>query len=191
MKYKTIMLNIVTYAQLAKAKAIMRKKLGKKIGFNDTISELISGRLEFLEIDEKLKDFIARFAENSGAFPFVKGIMLFGSVAKGTYNEYSDIDLLILTKSKKSEDTGKIMKIITDMKGEAYELMDKGLPSLLNPIFIDANDIASFRSFYLDIADYGVILYEDGNSLSSFIYSLKRKSHTRENMNGVEVLTWQ
>ena len=175
MRYKTIMLDADSYAKLAKVKSIVRKRLGRKVGFNGAISELISSRFEFLDIDEGLKDFISKFAEKISAFPFVRGVMLFGSVAKGAYNEYSDIDLLILTESKKGEDTAKIIRTITGMREESYRLMDRNLPSLVNPVFLHADDIKAFRPFYLDLADYGVILYEKGHQLSDFVYSLKRK----------------
>lgn len=190
MKYKTIMLDADSYAKLAKVKAVMRKRLGRKIGFNGAISELISGRFEFLEIDDELKGFISRFAEKASTFPFVLGVMLFGSVAKGSYNEYSDIDILILTRSKKGEDMDIVMKTIAGMKDEGYRLMDRNLPSLVSLVFLDLKDIKAFRPFYLDLADYGIILYEEGHLLSDFVYSLKRKKHVRENIDNVEVLTW-
>jgi predicted nucleotidyltransferase len=190
MKYKTIMLDIESYSKLASARDKVRKRLGKKLSFNETILALVSGQLEFAEIDDALKDFITRFVENVADLDFVIGAVLFGSVAKGTYNRYSDIDILLLVKSKNRETANKILSKITEMRKESYSLMDKDLPSLINPVIIEVNDMEEFRPFYLDVADYGIILYERGRRLSKFIYALKRMKHVRENVHGLEVLTW-
>lgn len=190
MKYKTIMLDVNSFAKLARAKEILRRKSGRKISFNDLVMELMANRLEFADIEDALKDLITRFIEKIAELDFVQGVMLFGSVANGTYNEYSDIDVLIVTKSGGKGEMGRIMAIASSMKDEERALMERRLPSLISPMVLDTKDLETFRPLYLDLADYGIILYEKGHLLSDFISTLKKKAHRREQEGNVEVLTW-
>jgi predicted nucleotidyltransferase len=190
MRYKTIMLGIDSYAKLARAKEAFRKASGLKLSFSDIILELISKNLDFLPIEGELKAFIKKFVDGISASEEVEGILLFGSVAKGTYDKYSDIDILVVTKHKKGKMLEKLLAATKSLKGDSEKLMSLNLPSLINPIILDESDLKRFRPFYFDFADYGVILYERGGILSDFTSSLKRLKHKREIINNVEVLTW-
>lgn len=190
MKYKTVMLDMESYAKLSDAKRALRKKSGLKISFRDLILDLIGRRLDFAPVDDRLKIYIERFVAEMSRLESMEGILLFGSVAKCTYNEYSDIDIVVLVRHGKVNAIRKALTAVKSMKKEGGKLMELGLPSLINPIVLDLDDIKAFRSFYFDFADYGIILYERGAVLSDFIYSLKWKRHKREFVNNVEVLTW-
>ena len=190
MRYKTVMLDLESYAKLLDAKRAMRKKSGLKISFRDLILDLVGRRLDFAPIDEKLKIYIEGFIAKIGRLENVEGAILFGSVAKGTYNEYSDIDIVIFVNQDKADVMRKALDIAKGMKGEGEKLMEMGLPSLINLVVLDAKDMKAFRPFYFDFADYGIILYERGVALSNFVYSLKWRKHKRELIDNVEVLTW-
>lgn len=190
MKYKTIMLNLNSYSRLASAKDTLSKRLGIGISFNDLILELVSSRLEFLDINDELKGYIGRFVDRIKGLDYVLGALLYGSAAKGAYNEYSDIDVLVLTKQTGKGHLAELMSIAASMKEDAGKLMDKGLPSLISPILLSVEDLKTFRPFYLDVADYGVVLYEKEYVLSDFIYKIKKIRHKRELINNAEVLTW-
>ncbi|MEM3572359.1 MAG: nucleotidyltransferase domain-containing protein [Candidatus Micrarchaeaceae archaeon] len=179
-----------SYAKLARIREALRKKSGLKLSFRDVILELINERLESAQIDDRLRRFIERVVAALAAIEGIEGVLLFGSVAKGTYNEYSDIDLLVVVKHKNRKTIEKIFSAVSSLDEESKELMNLGLPSLVSPIILDEDEIKVFRPFYFDLADYGLVLYERGRVLSDFIRSMKWTTHRREVVNGVEVVTW-
>ncbi len=190
MRYKTIMLDTNSYAKLASAKEAMRRKSGLKLSFEDLILDLIGRRLELSPIDGRLKRYIEKAAFEISELDGIDGILLFGSVAKGTYNKDSDIDLAIFTKSKKLDVLEKVMSIKGALSNEAISLMKLSVPHSLSPIVLDREDAKTFKPFYFDLADYGIILYEKANAVSKFIDSMKWKKHRREVVKGAEVITW-
>ena len=83
------------------------------------------------------------------------------------------------------------MDIVARLSEDESELMKKGLPSFISPVLLSVDELRKFRPFYLDLADYGVILYERDHFLSDFIYETKRIRHKRELINNTEVLLWK
>jgi len=191
MKYKTIMLNVDSYVRLADAKAALARRMGVSLSFNDLILELVSKNLDFLDIDEGLKSHIAKFADKVKELDYVLGILLFGSVAKETSGENSDIDVLVLVRPGGKGHLAKLIDIAASLREDESKLMEKGLPSFISPILLSVDELRKFRPFYLDLADYGVILYEKDHLLSNFIYETKRIKHKRELINNTEVLAWR
>lgn len=190
MRYKTIMLDANSYAKLASAKRSIRKKSGLKLSFEDLILDLIGRRLELASMDERLKRFIEMAALKISDLSGVEGILLFGSVAKGAYNKYSDIDLAVVTGNKKLDTLEQVIAIKNGLSDGAMTLMKLGLPHSLSPIVLDIKDTGMFKPFYFDIADYAIILYERGDAASKFVDSVKWRKHRREIINGAEVITW-
>jgi predicted nucleotidyltransferase len=191
MQYKTIMLDREGYARLAQAKRVLRRRSGLKLSFNDVIGELAGHRLEFSDMDEELRAYIMEFAGKAAKLEQVEGVLLFGSVAKGTYNEYSDIDVLIVAGDGKVVVLKEILGLTAGLARRGRKLMERGMPSLISPVILNARDLREFRPFYFDFADYGMILYERNNILTDFIYSIRKMKHRRESVNNVEVITWQ
>lgn len=190
MKYKTIMLDINGYSRLAEAKEALGKRMGITLSFNDMILELVSKNPDFLNIDDGMKDYISGFVDAMKGFDYVVGVLLFGSVAKESFGEHSDIDVLVLTKPGGKGHLAEIMDKASGNKEGGDKLMERGLPSLISPVILSVDDLKTFRPFYLDLADYGVVLYEKGHILSDFIYGIRRMRHKRESINNAEVLVW-
>lgn len=190
MRYKTIMLDLNSYAKLASAKEAMRKKSGLKLSFEDLILDLIGRNLELAPMDERLKLFIKKASLAISELPRVDGILLFGSVAKGAYNRYSDIDLAIFTSGKKLASLKRVIALKKSLSDGAIALMKLNLPHALSPIVLDKGDTGTFKPFYFDLADFGIILYERGGRVSDFVNSIKWKEHRRQIVKGVEVINW-
>ena len=191
MKYKTIMLSLSGYARLARAKKVFSDRIGLELSFNEFVSEMLCNNIEFLDIDDKLKSYIAGFVDKVSLLDGVRGVLIFGSIPKGTYNENSDIDLLVVVKSGSNGMLGKIDEIAYSMHKEGTALMSANLPSLINPIVINEKNLMAFRPLYFDIADYGVVLYEKGHVLTDMIYAFKKRKHSRQVVDNMEVLTWE
>ena len=190
MRYKTIMLGRASYAKLASAKRNLRKKSGQKLSFEDLISDIIDRKLDLAPMDDRLKKFIEKVAFTLSEINGVDGVLLFGSVAKGTYNQNSDIDIAVFTRSNKLETLHGITTLKGDLSKDSIALLKLGLPHAISPIVLDNSDIKTFKPFYFDLADYGMILYEKGKTVSDFVDSMKWKDHRREVIRGAEVITW-
>lgn len=190
MRYKTIMLGTNGYAKLASAKRAMRKKSGLKLSFEDLILDLIGSNLDLAPMDERLKLFIKKASLAMSELPKVDGILLFGSVAKGTYNQYSDIDIAIFTSGKKLASLKQVIALKKSLSADAITLMKLNLPHALSPIVLDKEDTRIFKPFYFDLADFGIILYERGDRVSDFVNSMKWKEHRRQIVKGIEVVNW-
>lgn len=188
-KYKTIMLDLESYAKLSNAKDELSKRTGRSISFNEFILELVSKRLEFLEADDSLRQFLAKLSSRLGSIGCVEGVLLFGSVAKGSYRGDSDIDILVLTKD--GSGYREIMGALKGMRSDVEALSEKGLPHLVCPVVLGIDDTKQFKPIYLDMSDHGIILYERGAVLTNFLRSISGIRHRRTLVDGVEVLTWQ
>lgn len=191
MKYKTIMLSLSGYARLASAKKAFSNRVNLELSFNEFVSETLCNNIKFLNIDDRLRLYINRFVDKVSQMDGVLGVLLFGSVPKGTYHENSDIDLLVVVKSRSNGMLKKIDEIASSMREEGAALMSANLPSLINPIIVNENNLTEFRPFYFDIADYGVVLHEKGYVLTDLVYAFKKRKHSRQVVDNMEVLTWE
>lgn len=192
MEHKTVMLDAGSYARLAHAKAELRRRSGLKISFNDVINELVGRNIESLSIDNMLKRYITEFAEKAGSLEYVLGVLLYGSVARNTFGKYSDIDVMVMTKTHSWKQYEELRAIASELeKRHGASLFGRGLPSLISFVILDVDDLKKFRPFHLDLADYGVVLYERGGALRDFIYAMEGIKHWREHINGAEVLRWK
>ncbi|MCW1301716.1 MAG: nucleotidyltransferase domain-containing protein, partial [Candidatus Parvarchaeota archaeon] len=63
------------------------------MSFNDLIMYLSSKNIGFLNIEKELKGYILAFANKLEGIESMRGAVLFGSVARGTYTKDSDIDI--------------------------------------------------------------------------------------------------
>lgn len=188
---KTIMIDLSLYSRLAQAKSILSSKAERKLTFSDLFREFLAYRIDLLDIDKRLKDYITLFSEQLSSLREVIGAILFGSVAKGTFNENSDIDVMILMGNLNNNPIQRTMEIIKNVKEEGIALMNEGLPSLINPLFLTREEIATIRPIFFDIVDYGICLFERGDQISRFRFSVNKVKRKRENVNKIEVLTWQ
>ncbi len=188
---KTIMVDLTLYSRLLNAKSILSSRSKKKQTFSDLFRELLAFRIDLLDIDRRLKNYITGFSEQLSTLGGVMGAILFGSVAKGSFNENSDIDIMILVDTLENNHIQRTLEIIKGMKEESIALMNERLPSLINPLFLSQEEITTIRPIFFDIVDYGICLFERWDKISSFRYSVNRVKRKRESINNIEVLTWQ
>lgn len=78
----------------------------------------------------KLDDILKQLKEFFKKIPEIKEVYLFGSVAKGDYLPWSDIDLLIL-----SEDPQKVRQVVSSFLNEIF--VNEGV--LISAIFDNIN----------------------------------------------------
>jgi len=107
-------------------------------------------------------------------------IILFGSVARGKWNNESDIDLFIIFSNKSSIRTtinNQLTKIISDYERKSKLKNSKGdrLFSTIQDISLLLKDLHTFRTIFYDIAMDGIILFDRNHLGDQFLRKIKKR----------------
>ena len=107
-------------------------------------------------------------------------IILFGSVARGKWNNESDIDLFIIFSNKSSIKTAinnQLTKIISDYERKSKLKNSKGdrLYSTIQDISLLLKDLHTFRTIFYDIAMDGIILFDINQTGFNFLRKIKKR----------------
>lgn len=107
-------------------------------------------------------------------------IILFGSVARGKWNNESDIDLFIIFSNKSSIKTAinnQLTKIISDYERKSKLKNSKGdrLFSTIQDISLLLKDLHTFRTLFYDIAMDGIILFDSNQTGFHFLRKIKKR----------------
>ncbi len=107
-------------------------------------------------------------------------IILFGSVARGKWNNESDIDLFIIFTNKSSLRTtinNRLTKIISDYERKSKLRSSKGdrLFSTIQDISLVLEDLHTFRTVFYDIAMDGIILFDRNQTGFHFLKKIKKR----------------
>ena len=193
MDYKTLLLNGKAYGKISRAKEVLSNRLKENLSFSDVINETLGKSVEFLDVEGDLKAYVRAFAEAMGKQEGILGVMLFGSVAKGIHKQYSDIDMFIVAgdKEEKIEILECVSKTEKKLESQGRLLFNKGLPSSISPLIRRKEELNSFQPIYLDLLDYGVVLYDYADTLRGFLDKSRQMKHKREYTQFGEVVRWQ
>ena len=106
-------------------------------------------------------------------------IILFGSLARGTVKEYSDIDLLVVADPIPQDysDRVKIVsRIIDEVGGVRLKLWrDKGIYPLIDVILLNRDEAKLSHPFYLDMVRDAIIIYDKDSFMEKRIDSIRRR----------------
>ena len=110
----------------------------------------------------------------------LKGVLLFGSVARGDWDESSDMDLLIVLDGLDGGRRGElreVLKLESELRGtrEHAEAMAKGFLPSIEVYPLAADDAKHFRRLYLDALTEGIVLFERDGFLHRLIEAFKRR----------------
>ncbi len=190
-KYKQTLLDKNAYNALVDAKAMIQTKSNKKVTFSDVINEFIKKKVNFLKLDMDIQNYILTFVDQVKQDKNVLGIMLFGSIARGTFNSYSDIDILVVVDGNVLTYFDKLEQIIKEIDPMRQKLVAKGLHLYISEVILKKEDLAEFRPFYISLLEEGTILYEKDGILSEFISNLKKIRYAWVKMGNNLVLEWK
>ena len=112
------------------------------------------------KMDARLADILGSFIEKMVSVyrEKLRSIILFGSCARGTYTDNSDIDLLLVMDI----DENKIRDMADSMDEKTYEIND-AYDVLLSPVLAT---LSKFRKYgdslplYINVKREGMIIYE-------------------------------
>ena len=131
---------------------------------------------------DAFKGYISRFCEELLVRygDDIMGLLVFGSVARGDWNEDSDIDLLIVLREfgKSRRD---VLRDMNDLRGEMREskeykeCVSAGQYPILEIYPVESDDAGRFRRMYLDALTEGIVVFERENILSDLIERFKER----------------
>jgi predicted nucleotidyltransferase len=104
-------------------------------------------------------------------------VVLYGSVARGTAQRESDVDLLILYR-KGDFDTGEAYAVsaIESRKSREYQtLFEKGIYGEISPLFVTQEELSSNPLILLDIMEEGIILSERNQCFTKMIKKMRKE----------------
>jgi predicted nucleotidyltransferase len=190
-KNRTVLVNDEIYSSLSYLKNYYRKETGRKIGFNDVMQIRISLYARYIRIDDSVRTYIESFVSKMSSYEDVLGITLFGSVAKNTYHDYSDIDLFIVTSANGSSIYERCNSVINSIEPMRKKLLvSKGLHLTISPVIKTQTELKKIKTIYFDIADYGLLLFERNRTMENFIIAIKKLTYKRSNSQFGEVIEW-
>ncbi len=118
------------------------------------------------------------------------GVILFGSVSKGTYNRYSDIDLFIIIKGEKLDYLWKLGKLNEKIESQEKALVEAGYYLHISPTVFEYKELSEFKPLFFDIADYGIVLYDMEGIAGDFMKNISLIEHKRNKTEHGEELSW-
>ncbi len=189
--YRAIMVTEDSYSRLIEMRTALSKSIGKKESISDSIKYLLQRSLISAGLEEELKEYITKIVDELKKNEEVEGVVLFGSVAKGNYNNLSDVDIMIVITGDVYKFTKKLWDLRKKILPYEEKFIEKDKYYRFSPLILRDSELTTFRPLYFDIADYGIILYERGKIVTDFLNRINKFPHKRRITSvGIE-LTWK
>ena len=123
-----------------------------------------------------MKKLVAKLKENFGERLY--SVVVYGSIARGTWRRDSDIDLLViiegLPKSRLKRQS-LFMQVEEKLSDELERLWQDGYHHDFSPIIKTPEEARRLSPLYLDMVEDAVILYDKNNFFHSILARLKKK----------------
>ena len=188
---KPIMLSTEVYIRLRRFIESYSKKTIRSCSFSDAIEFLLRKPFFIYTVDESLRDYILAFVAKITRHEDILGVLLFGSVAKGTNSRNSDIDIMIISSSGFLETLREISACLQELDSLHVELLlRKGLLMNIAPLIITQTSLNEFNPIYFDFADYGIPLFDRNMILENFLIDIEKIPHERRPYIDGEILEW-
>ena len=188
---KPLLIDADAQSILRAARDTLTRESCKKATFSSTIKELLGKYVKFLSLPDDVRRYVAAFVDSVSKEEGVLGLLLFGSVARGTYNKNSDIDILMVVK----EDKIKYYDIENEAKMRVEKLreplLQRGCHLRISTTVLDIEDIKKFHPIYIHFLLDGVILYEKNFMLTDFLNSIRKIDYQRNFTEKGEELRWK
>ena len=188
---KQLLIDSEAQRVLREARDILTKDSCKKATFSSTIKELIGKYVRFISLPDDVRRYIAAFVDDVSKEEGVLGLLLFGSVARGTYNKNSDIDLFIVVRDNKIKyyDIENEAKMRIEKLREPF--LQRGYHLRISTTILDVEDLKSFQPIYISLLLDGITLYEKNFTLTDFFNTIRKTEYRRSFTERGEELRWK
>ena len=190
-KFKQTLLTEEAYSELSEFKQIIEQITGRRSSYTEVIKQTAGKQLTLLKMDQDIKNYIMRFVDLIDENPHTLGVILYGSITKNSFSKFSDIDLAIITDSKFIEYQEYLNLKRKEVNSYQDILIKRGLSLFISPLILTPADLEVLNPLYFEIADYGIVLFQRGNSVSEFLDKIAKIKHKRKNTKSGEMLVWE
>ena len=190
-KFKQTLLTEEAYSELSEFKQIIEQITGRRSSYTEVIKQTAGKQLTLLKMDQDIKNYIMRFVDLIDENPHTLGVILYGSITKNSFSKFSDIDLAIITDSKFIEYQEYLNLKRREVNSYQDILIKRGLSLFISPLILTLADLEVINPLYFEIADYGIVLFQRGNSVSEFLDKIAKIKHKRKNTKSGEMLVWE
>ena len=190
-KFKQTLLTEEAYSELSEFKQIIEQITGRRSSFTEVIKQTAGKQLTLLKMDQDIKNYIMRFVDLIDENPHTLGVILYGSITKNSFSKFSDIDLAIITNSKFIEYQEYLNLKRREVNLYQDILIKRGLSLFISPLILTPADLEVLNPLYFEIADYGIVLFQRGNTVPEFLDKIAKIKHKRKNTKSGEMLLWE
>ena len=190
-KFKQTLLTEEAYSELSEFKQIIEQITGRRSSFTEVIKQTAGKQLTLLKMDQDIKNYIMRFVDLIDENPHTLGVILYGSITKNSFSKFSDIDLAIITDSKFIEYQEYLNLKRREVNSYQDILIKRGLSLFISPLILTPADLEVLNPLYFEIADYGIVLFQRGNTVPEFLDKIAKIKHKRKNTKSGEMLLWE
>lgn len=190
-KFKQTLLTEEAYSELSEFKQIIEQITGRRSSFTEVIKQTAGKQLTLLKMDQDIKNYIMRFVDLIDENPHTLGVILYGSITKNSFSKFSDIDLAIITNSKFIEYQEYLNLKRREVNSYQDILIKRGLSLFISPLILTPADLEVLNPLYFEIADYGIVLFQRGNTVPEFLDKIAKIKHKRKNTKSGEMLVWE
>ena len=190
-KFKQTLLTEEAYSELSEFKQIIEQITGRRSSFTEVIKQTAGKQLTLLKMDQDIKNYIMHFVDLIDENPHTLGVILYGSITKNSFSKFSDIDLAIITNSKFIEYQEYLNLKRREVNSYQDILIKRGLSLFISPLILTPADLEVLNPLYFEIADYGIVLFQRGNTVPEFLDKIAKIKHKRKNTKSGEMLLWE
>ncbi len=190
-RYRQMLVDEEAHARLNEAKAVLGAAAGRRFSAGEVIEELVGRKVRYLKLPAEVRRYINSFVSIAASDRHVVGILLFGSVAKGNFGKYSDIDVLVVTDSG-YDDLDRIDAMVKAAESARKPLVEGGIFLNMMPLILPASELSRFRPIYIDFLEDGIVLFERDEALTGFLNDVRRSvDFERLVINNQTVIKWR
>ncbi|MGC8514665.1 MAG: nucleotidyltransferase domain-containing protein [Thermoplasmata archaeon] len=190
-EFKQTLLTKDAYLSLKEARDFIKMKTKERVTFADVITMMVSKPLHYLKLDKDVREYIRSFVDRISLNPHTKAAILFGSVSRGDYNKYSDVDIATIIDSSFLEYFEYLNIITGELNPLQDRLLERSLSLYISPLIITQGSFSIYNPIYLDIERDGIILFQRDDTAFKFFESVIRRKSRRNIDDQGEVLPCQ
>ena len=179
-KRSPLMVDTVTYTNLDAYRSYLQKEWNRRVTFSETIAELLHAPSFFVKADKSILSYLDAIVSSLCTSENILGIVLFGSVARNNFSQFSDIDTLIVSNQCFLQSLDLVEQTIGKLEPLRKDLLvSKGNFLNISPLILTPTDLEELHPIFFDIAEHGIILFERSRIISNFISRIRKIKHER------------
>lgn len=174
------MVDTVTYTNLDAYRSYLQKEWNRRVTFSETIAELLHAPSFFVKANKSILSYLDAIVSSLCRSENILGIVLFGSVARNNFSQFSDIDTLIVSNLDFLKSLDLVEQTIGKLEPLRKDLLvSNGNFLNISPLILTPPDLEELHPIFFDIAEQGIILFERSRITTNFISRIRKIKHER------------